>query len=150
MNSARLSNGGGRSVREAPQAPLAEPEHPVEEVPVTEDLYSLRKLVAESPVVSALPIQRREDFILAVDEAATNALKFGEPPRRVRLWRSGPYVVGEVVSRGEIGGPPVSRLTPPPADPQGLRLWIVNHLCDLVEVVNRDSRATLRMHMRCA
>lgn len=129
---------------------LAPPEEPIEELPITEDLQAVRQRVSSSLLAEALPDERREDFVLAVNEAATNALKYDHPPRRVRLWRSGPYLVGEVAARGEIDDPLAGRLPPSPAAVAGRGLWMVHQLCDLVEVRNYDSQATLRIHMRCA
>ncbi len=129
---------------------LTDPERPIEEAPVTDDLHKLRQTIAASRITSALPEDRQAEFILAVNEAATNALKYDWPPRTVRLWRSGPYVVAEVEGRGEIDDPLAGRLPPPPAALEGRGLWMVNQLCDLVELRNCDSRATVRMHMRCA
>lgn len=129
---------------------LLPPEEPVQRLTVTEDLQGLRRTVAASPVTRALPQRRREDFVLAVNEAATNALKYDRPPRSVRLWRSGRYVVCEVVGRGAVEDPLAGRHSPSPAAHRGRGLWMVNQLCDLVELRNHDSRATLRIHMRAA
>src|SRR5437588_2832542 len=129
---------------------LAPPEEPVEELTVTEDLHAVRRRVASSSPASALPARCREEFVLAVNEAATNALKYDAPPRTVRLWRSGSYVVGEVAGQGEIADLMAGRRPPPATAVEGRGLWMVNQLCDLVEVRNYDSQATLRMHMRCA
>jgi anti-sigma regulatory factor (Ser/Thr protein kinase) len=132
------------------EAGLSAPEEPVQELSVTEDLQSLRRTVAASQMTLALPAPRRGDFVLAVNEAATNALKYDCPPRAVRLWRSGRYVVCEVVGRGVVDDPLAGRHPPSPAAHRGRGLWMVNQLCDLVELRNHDSRATLRMHMRAA
>jgi anti-sigma regulatory factor (Ser/Thr protein kinase) len=140
---------GPAAVLRETEAPLAAPEHPVAEVAVTEDLYRLRQTVDSHPAVRALPRGRREDFVLAINEVATNALKYDSPPRAVRLWRNARYVVGEVAGRGEIGDPLAGRRSPSPEAEAGRGLWMVHQLCDLVEVRNLDSRATLRLHMRC-
>lgn len=132
------------------EARLSAPEEPVQRLSVTDDLHGLRRAVAASPMTLALPQRRREDFVLAVNEAATNALKYDRPPRAVRLWRSGRYVVCEVVGRGAVEDPLAGRHPPSPAAHRGRGLWMVNQLCDLVELRNHDWRATLRIHMRAA
>lgn len=61
-------------------AALEEPRPPVEEIPVTRELRSLRQRVASSAVTASLPGSRREDLVLAVNEAAINALEYGHAP----------------------------------------------------------------------
>jgi anti-sigma regulatory factor (Ser/Thr protein kinase) len=129
---------------------LSSRDEPVQQLSITEDLQGLRRTVAASPMIRALPERRREDFVLAVNEAATNALKYDRPPRTARLWQSGRYVVCEVVGRGAVEDPLAGRRPPSPAAHRGRGLWMVNQLCDLVELRNHDSRATLRIHMRAA
>lgn len=132
------------------RAPLEPPCEPVEEVPVTRDLRRMRRQVKASAAVSALAPERRSDFVLAVNEAATNALQYGGPPRALRLWCRGRTVVGEVVGRGRIEDPLVGRRRPASSAIRGRGLWMVNQLCDLVELRSSRSRTTLRMHKRCA
>ena len=129
---------------------LLPPEEPVQRLTVTNDLQGLRRAVAASPMTRALSERRREDFVLAVNEVATNALKYDRPPRTARLWHSGGYVVCEVVGRGAVEDPLAGRHSPSPAAHWGRGLWMVNQLCDLVELRNHDSNATLRIHMAAA
>jgi anti-sigma regulatory factor (Ser/Thr protein kinase) len=128
--------------------PLEVPVAPVEELPITEDLRRVRECVAASRAIAPLSSPQREDFVLAINEAATNALKYDRPPRAVRLWRSGASVIGEVVASGEIKDPLAGRRRPRPAALSGRGLWIVNQLCDLVELRSAGSKTTLRIHMQ--
>lgn len=132
---------GGR-----PLEPLGEP---VERLPVTRNLQRMRRQIEASRALSGLPRARRSDFVLAVNEVATNALRYDEPPRALRLWRRRGAVVCEVVGRGRIDDPMVGRRRPDPAAVRGRGLWMVNQLCDLVELRSSASRTTLRIHMRC-
>jgi anti-sigma regulatory factor (Ser/Thr protein kinase) len=129
---------------------LAPPLDPVQELEVTPDLHRLRRRLAASPLARGLPAERKQDFVLAVNEAATNALKYDCPPRALRLWRSEGCVVCEVAARGVIADPLAGRRSPRPTATRGRGLWLVNQLCDLVELRSHDSRATVRMHMRCS
>lgn len=53
----------------------------------------------------------------------------------------------EVSDRGQVDSALVDRLRPDP-DPQDSRgLWIVNHLCDLVQLRSGASGTTVRLHM---
>jgi anti-sigma regulatory factor (Ser/Thr protein kinase) len=129
--------------------PLEPPCEPIEQLPVTRDLRRMRREVNDSEAVSALPPAQCQEFVLAVNEAATNALQYGEPPQAVRLWRRGDTVVGEVIGRGRIEDPLVGRRRPAPNAIRGRGIWMVNQLCDLVELRSSPSRTTLRMHKRC-
>jgi len=68
---------------------------------------------------------------------------------RQGLRRAG-EVVGEVVGSGRIEDPLAGRRRPAASAVCGRGLWMVNQLCDLVELRSGPSRTTLRMHMRCA
>jgi anti-sigma regulatory factor (Ser/Thr protein kinase) len=121
----------------------------VDEIPVGPDLGRLRHEVASSAATAQLSSSRREDFVLALDEAASNALQFGEAPRTVRLWRSDAHVVGEVAAQGRIEDPLAGRRRPDPSAVRGRGLWIINQLCDLVQLRNAGGLTLLRLHMRC-
>jgi hypothetical protein len=117
---------------------------------VSEDLSQMRRRIEASRAACALSRRQRGDFVLALNEAMTNALKYDAPPRAVRLWRSGPHVIGEVVGCGRIEDPLAGRRRPSPIATRGRGLWMVNQLCDLVQLRSTGCRTTLRMHMRCA
>jgi anti-sigma regulatory factor (Ser/Thr protein kinase) len=131
------------------EPPLEPPVQPIEEVPMTPDLHRMRRQIETSAAASGLSRAQRQDFVLAVNEAAANALEYDQPPRVLRLWRRDAAVVGEVMGRGRIEDPLAGRRRPAPTAVRGRGLWIVNQLCDLVELRSCPSRTTLRMHMRC-
>jgi anti-sigma regulatory factor (Ser/Thr protein kinase) len=133
----------------AAEPPLEPPAQPIEELPMTPDLHRMRRQIERSAAASGLTRAQRQDFVLAVNEAAANALEYDEPPRALRLWRRDAAVIGEVVGRGRIEDPLAGRRRPAPTAVRGRGLWIVNQLCDLVELRSCQSRTTLRMHMRC-
>lgn len=113
------------------------------------DLGRVRKRVAASGAVADLSPGRRADFVLAVNEAATNALEYGEAPHALRVWRRGGEVIGEISGPGSIEDPLVGRRRPSPGAIRGRGLWMINQLCDLVELRSDGSRTTLRMHQHC-
>lgn len=127
---------------------LEPPQPPVEEIRVTRDLAGLRRQMASSALLMPLSAARRDDFILAVDEAATNALEHGEEPRFTRMWRTDASVVAEVVAAGQLDDPLAGRCRPPGAASRGRGLWIVNQLCDLVQLRQDGALTRLRLHMR--
>lgn len=135
---------------EAPEPPLPAPPAAVEEICVTEDLARVRRRIGASRATAPLSAGRREDFVLAANEAAINALEYGRAPRRLRLWRSDEAVVAEVTGQGGIEDPLAGRRRPDPGARRGRGLWLVNQVCDLVELRSRAGQTTLRMHVRVA
>lgn len=133
---------------ESASGELPEPEAALE-LPVTDDLSHLRHEVERSAALAPLPEERRPDLVLAVSEAATNALRYDHPPRTLRLWRNGHRIVAEVSGRGRIEDPLSGRRRPGPQASRGWGLWVINQVCDLVELCQDAGRVRLRMHMRC-
>jgi anti-sigma regulatory factor (Ser/Thr protein kinase) len=137
-----------RELWESPRPALPEPKHPVE-LPVTEDLAQLRLQVESSDVLDSVPDERRPDLVLAISEAAANAIRYNAPPRILQMWRNGHRVVAEVSGRGWIEDPLSGRRRPGPRASHGWGLWVINQVCDLVELRQHHERVRLRMHMRC-
>lgn len=133
---------------ENPRRELPEPEQPVE-LPVTQDLSELRLQVEHSDMLEPLPRERRPDLVLAISEAAANALRYDHPPRTLRLWHNGHRVVAEVSGRGRVADPLCGRRRPCAQASRGWGLWVINQVCDLVELRHQEGRVRLRMHMRC-
>lgn len=129
---------------------LEEPSPPVEEITVTRELGSLRRRVASSAVTAPLSAPRREDLVLAVNEAAINALEYGTEPRTARLWRKGGSIVAEVIARGRLDDPLAGRRRPEPQASRGRGLWIANQLCDLVQLRHEGPMTRLRLHIHVA
>jgi anti-sigma regulatory factor (Ser/Thr protein kinase) len=112
------------------------------------DLASLRRFVNGSDCVAALIPERREDFVVALNEAAQNVVKHGRGEGMLRLWREQHAVVGEVRGPGELRDPMVGYRRPEPTAVAGRGLWLINQLTDLVQVRSECSLTTVRIHMR--
>jgi anti-sigma regulatory factor (Ser/Thr protein kinase) len=97
------------------------------------EVASVRRFVERTGRTAGLAPARLEDLMLAVNELATNSVMYGGGEGTVRLWTSAGAVIGEVADRGHITDPMVGQLPPGPAlEARGL--WLVNQLCDLVEI----------------
>jgi len=59
-------------------------------------------------------------------------------------------VVCEVTDGGRLDDPLAGRRTPAPSEPGGRGLWLMNQLCDLVELRATAAGVTLRLHMALA
>jgi hypothetical protein len=114
------------------------------------DLGSSRRFVASSGAAAHLSWRRLQDLIFCVNEAATNLLKHGDGTGDVRIWHDDRSVVCEVSGAGEMRDPFAGRRRPDPDSPVGRGLWLVNQLCDLVQLRCIGSRLTIRMHVTAA
>ena len=65
----------------------------------------------------------------------------------MHIWTSGHEVICQVDDGGWITDPMAGRKRPPPGAP-GQGLWVVNHVCDLVERRSSPVGTTTRMRFR--
>ena len=91
---------------------------------------------------------RRKEAQLAVSEAITNSLRYGGGTADVRIWRTPDDLVCEVRDRGFIADPMAGRLRPTPGQVGGRGLWLINQLCDLVQLRAVPDGQALRLHLR--
>jgi anti-sigma regulatory factor (Ser/Thr protein kinase) len=111
-------------------------------------LARVRSLVAEHAVDARLSPRRIDDFVLAVNEIATNSLEHGGGQGVATLWRDGPGLVCEIRDAGHITDPLVGRMVPRLEGDGGRGVWLANHLCDLVEVRSSPEGSTIRLRIR--
>ena len=130
--------------------PQAEPAGPVSEHAFDGDLYALRHALAGDPLVADLDHRRRDDLVLAVNEAATNAVRHGDGACRTRVWRDGDRVVTEVHTATRIADPLAGRRRPGTDAVGGRGLWLINQVCDLVELRSGAEGTSLRLHVQGA
>jgi anti-sigma regulatory factor (Ser/Thr protein kinase) len=129
-------------------APLPSPPPDAVELQISvEALGAMRHFVAERATALGLAAAREFDFVLAVNEIATNSLEHGAGPVTLALWRNGSGVVCELRDRGRFDDPLAGRRTPTTDDPRGRGLWIANQLCDLVQIRSSALGTTVRVHV---
>lgn len=140
---------GGRVTRDVVERwPLEPPSEPMNEHDLGVSLSDLRHAVADDPLLSSLSGQQRDDLVLAVNEAATNAIKHGDGMCTTRIWHDGNSIVTEISTHTQVADPLAGRHPKPGADAvSGWGLWLINEVCDLVEMRTASSGTTLRMHM---
>jgi anti-sigma regulatory factor (Ser/Thr protein kinase) len=90
---------------------------------------------------------RIPDVVLAVDEAATNAIMHGSAPAGLRFWRDGLEIVCEIADGGSIVDPLAGRRRPEAHWLDGRGLWMMNQLCDLVELRPTAAGTVVRLHV---
>jgi anti-sigma regulatory factor (Ser/Thr protein kinase) len=125
---------------------LSLPVEPVSRMLITGDMAALREFVAAR--IDGLDDDRRFDLLLAVNEAAVNTLVHGDGHGVLSLWRENGELVCQLSDGGEsISDLLVGRRRPDPRTSSGRGLWMINQVCDLVELRPGLSGTTVRLHM---
>jgi serine/threonine-protein kinase RsbW len=110
---------------------------------------TLRHAIASAAGDAGLAGERLDDFVVAVNELLTNAVRHGGGGGRVRLWREPDAVVCEVRDSGP--GLPAEQMDhsarPAPDQPGGWGLWLAGRLTDSFETTTGDG-TTVRISSR--
>lgn len=107
----------------------------------------IRHAVASYARESGLADQRLEDFVLAVNELITNAIRHGGGHGRLRMWRDGAGVTCEVsdTGLGMATDQVISRERPAPGTAGGWGLWLARKLSDEMAVQTGPDGTTVRV-----
>ncbi|WP_327009625.1 ATP-binding protein [Dactylosporangium sp. NBC_01737] len=101
-----------------------------------EQITPVRHAVSRAAAAVGLLGQRLEDFVLAVNEIVTNAVRHAGGRGAVKLWTLDGTLLCEVTDKGS--GIPAERLDggalPPSNAVSGRGLWLARHLVDEVTV----------------
>ncbi len=109
------------------------------------DLSDLRVWVQHFGWRSGLPVDRVDDLVLAVSEVAGNSVRHGGGRGDLSLWCDDEgAVVCEIRDAGYITDPLAGRHAPGP-DLDVTGLWLVNQLCDLVEIRSGPGGTQVRL-----
>jgi anti-sigma regulatory factor (Ser/Thr protein kinase) len=127
--------------------PLPDPPAVAESLSYGTDLRPLRRLVASYAHRTGLPDERAANLVLAASEIAANTLRHTSAGGTVHVWHTGEEILCQIRDQGWITDPLAGRTRRPP-DERGHGLWVVNQVCDLVELRTGPAGTTIRMHMR--
>ena len=97
---------------------------------------------------SGMSADRIEDFVIAANEIAANSVRHAGGAGEMRLWREEETLVCEVRDNGRIDEPLAGRQLPELGRDGGWGLWLVNQLCDLVQIRSFEHGTAVRLHMR--
>ena len=129
--------------------PLPEPPPEARSMGFTHgDLDAVRAFVWAAAAEGDLAPHHAADVVAAVNELATNSLRHGGGRGVVRTWHDGRSMICDVCDSGHIAWPLIGR-EPPVVDQHGGRgLWMVNQLCDLVQLRSSPTGTVVRVHRR--
>jgi serine/threonine-protein kinase RsbW len=108
------------------------------------DLHALRRLVARVAGRVRLHPERQQQLVLAVNEAVTNAIRHATGHARVTIAHDSArrHLVVEVSDQGKGIPPDVVAQRPAPEATGGRGLYLVQVLCDHVEILTSTAGRT--------
>ena len=128
--------------------PLPPPPADAQVISYETSLRQVRHLVASRGAALRMVGERITNLVIAAGEITANTLRHTEAGGTFWIWHTGEEVVCEVRDQGWIADPLAGRQRRSPEDP-GQGLWVVNQVCDLVEIRTSPAAGTLiRLHMR--
>ncbi|MDP5181952.1 sensor histidine kinase [Blastococcus sp. BMG 814] len=122
---------------------LPVPDEPLESSPPrfsaadVADFIGLRHAVAAELAGLTAPADVVEDFLLAVDEMTSNAVRHGLPPVSLRLWTAPDRIVCTIADGGPGWDDPFAGYGPAHGEDLsrgGMGLWLARQLCDHVDI----------------
>ncbi len=112
---------------------------------------ALRHSVMACAGAAGLSGDRLADFVVAVNELMTNAVRHGGGSGRVTVWRADGAVFCEVSDRGTgQTRPPATPVRPVAGTPGGWGLYLAGALTDTMRVESGAEGTTVRVSTRVA
>ncbi len=127
--------------------PLASPPGNARSVTYRADLRLVREFASDYAADVGLPPDRAQDLTLAVSEVAANTLRHTAGAGSARMWHTETEIICQIEDSGWISDPLAGRVRPPFDQLRGHGLWLVNQVCDLVEVRTSELGSSIRLHM---
>jgi anti-sigma regulatory factor (Ser/Thr protein kinase) len=109
------------------------------------DVPATRRTVAQYARSCGLTQDQVQVLELAASELATNSVRHGGGAGTVAMWREPGAVIVEFSDAGHLADPLTGRLTPPAEQEGGRGVYLVNQLCDLVQVRSSSLGTTVRV-----
>ena len=110
-----------------------------------DDVPATRRTVAQYARSCGLSSERARILELAASELAANSIQHGGGSGTVAMWLEPGAAVVEFSDAGRLRDPLTGRLRPPGDTEQGRGLYLVNQLCDLVQVRSSKRGTTVRI-----
>lgn len=128
--------------------PLPAPPADAQTLSYKTSLRQARDLVASHGTALGMAADRITNLVIAAGEITANTLRHTSAGGTLRIWHTGEEIICQVQDQGWITDPLAGRRRRSPED-SGHGLWVVNQLCDLVEIRTSQAGGTIiRLHMR--
>jgi anti-sigma regulatory factor (Ser/Thr protein kinase) len=115
-----------------------------------ESLRDLRQFLGGWATAERLRPERVEELVLAVNELASNSVRHGGGFGTLRVWRESEVLLCEVQDGGRFEHPQLAPVLPGLEARSGRGLWLVEQLCDLVQIRSSAQGTVVRVHKRLA
>jgi anti-sigma regulatory factor (Ser/Thr protein kinase) len=115
------------------------------------DLPEVRRFTAARAARAGMSPEAADDFVIAVNEIATNAVRHGSPRAWLRLWVSGGALEAEIRDTGQWPAGTVPAALPRrPAEEGGMGLDVARLVCDGLQIKasSAGTAVLLRMALR--
>ncbi len=111
-------------------------------------LRPVRDLVTSHATALGVEADRITNLVIAAGEITANTLRHTSAGGTFWIWHTGEEIICQVRDQGWITDPLAGRQRHSPED-SGHGLWVVNQVCDLVEIRSSQAAGTIiRLHMR--
>jgi anti-sigma regulatory factor (Ser/Thr protein kinase) len=129
--------------------PLAAPVGPVERLAFGRagGLGGVRRLAGDQLAGAGFPTARIPDIVVAINELASNSVRHGGGAGELACWREGRTLLFEVTDKGCIADRLADRRRPRADQERGYGLWLVNQVCDLVQIRSGPEGSVVRVHV---
>jgi anti-sigma regulatory factor (Ser/Thr protein kinase) len=111
-----------------------------------DSLSDVRRFVAHRASAAGLTADRTADLVVAINELVTNSVIHAAGAGGLAVWREGDTLLCEVTDRGTFDRPLAGRVRPSVSQPGGRGLWLVNQICDLVQLRLLRDATVVRVH----
>jgi anti-sigma regulatory factor (Ser/Thr protein kinase) len=110
-------------------------------------LREVRHFVEVEARAIGLPDVRVGDLVFSAGELVSNSIRHGGGRGVARVWREGTDAVLEVRDAGLVEDPLIGRIHPRVDQVAGRGVWLVNQLCDLVQVRSGTGGTVVRVRI---
>lgn len=127
--------------------PLPAPPDRAEAIAYQASLRPVRHLVMEHAAALDMADERVTNLVIAAGEVTANTLAHTTGGGTFHIWHTEDEIICQVQDGGWIADPLAGRRRHQPEE-SGHGLWVVNQMCDLVEIRSTRTGTTIRLHMR--
>jgi len=130
------------------ERPLPPPPAGSESITYLSDLSAARGMVTSYASRAGATEDAIADLVLAVGEIAANTLRHPGGRGTLHIWHTAEEILCQVDDQGLIADPLAGRKRPALDASGGHGLWLVNQLCDLVQLRSFPTGVVVRLRLR--